>query len=369
MQPLHDAGQADAPPVRSHVTARVVGDRRVASTRHRVLAHLGALREAGFDVEVEYQVEAPKRWLRIPYRLRELWLDTRPPSDSDLVFVHRRTYPPFFSRRLSRVGVPVVFDLDDALYLPPPSADQGAATRRRYRRNFEATAAAADLVVCGNEEVTAHVPHGRTAVIPTAVDCRVFRPGAAAPAAGPVVGWVGHSDNLPYLEALASPLRELASRLPGLRLVVVADRAPSIDGVDIEFRKWSLDREVACFDGIGVGVMPLADSPWARAKCAFKLLQYMALGIPAVASPVGVNRDLVQDGQNGFLALDDDEWFERLQGLLVDSELRQRIAGAGRRTVETQYSLDVISPRLVNLLVEVTARPSGSAWPRNPTLP
>jgi glycosyltransferase involved in cell wall biosynthesis len=247
----------------------------------------------------------------------------------------------------------VVFDMDDALYLPPPGRSGALADARRYRRNLEATAAAADLVLAGNRELSAHLPHQRVELLPTAIDTERFAPHRRSAASNPSVGWVGHSGNLPYLESLAEPLREISRRHADFRLIVVSDSQPRISGVEVEYRRWSLENEVACFDGIRVGVMPLEDTPWARGKCAFKAIQYMALGLPCVASPVGANRDLVTDGANGFLADSTSEWIEAIDALLSSEELSRRIAAEGRRTVVERYSLDVVSPRLVQLLRSV----------------
>ena len=329
---------------------RAVGDERVASTRYRVLAHRDALEEAGFATEVRLQTAPQSKLGRIPARLAELVADTWGSLPADILIIHRRTYPPFFARRQRRPGVPLVFDFDDALYLPPPSAPQDERTRARFRRYFLATVAAADLVLCGNRELASQVPNGRTAILPTPVDCELFRPDSVKPATDPVVGWVGHADNLPFLEALADPLREVARRHPNFRLVVVSDRQPKIDGVRVEFRPWKIEDEVRCFDGIRVGLMPLDDTPWTRAKCAFKALQYMALGIPPVVSPVGMNSEIVVDGDNGFVAARPEEWVRSIDTLLSDNAMANRLAGAARKTVELEFSLTVMSRRLVAML-------------------
>ena len=129
--------------------------------------------------------------------------------------------------------------------------------------------------------------------------------------------------------SLAGAVRmHVAAQAAGLRLVVVADRAPTIDGVQVEFRPWSLDGEVTVFGGIAVGLMPLADSEWARAKCAFKAIQYMALGIPTVLSPVGMNREVVEHGVSGFLADGEQDWVEAIDLLLKRPETAAEVGAA-----------------------------------------
>ena len=334
----------------SEVTRRLlavaVGDELVASVRYRVLAHVPALRAAGFEVSVRAPLGSRGRL----GRLADLVRDTVRPAAEDVLFVHRKTYPFPFSRLLARKRRAFVFDMDDALDLPPPGRAADASEIARYRRNFEATVRDADLVLCGNAELASKVPHGRTAIVPTPIDTLRFAPGAVAAATGPTLGWVGHSDNLPYLAALAEPLRALARKHPALKLVVVADRPLEIPGVAIEFRRWRLEDEVSCFGGFSVGLMPLEDTPWARAKCAFKVIQYMALGIPAVASPVGMNREVIRDGVNGFLPGDSAAWLAALDALLSDASLAPRIGAEGRATVERDYALSVVSPRVARLV-------------------
>lgn len=330
---------------------------RGASTRYRVLAYRPALEAAGFETLVRFPRErAAAGPARPAWRAVDLLQDLLGSAVEDLLFVHRKTYPPPLAPLLRRRGRPVVFDMDDALDLPPPSRSLGPSALRRYRANFEATVGAADLVLCGNRELTARLPHERYELLPTPVDTDRFSPAALGPPAAKTLGWVGHADNLDYLAAIAEPLREVARRHPGLRLVVVADRPPRLRGLDVEFRAWSLEREVACFEGIAVGLMPLADSPWARGKCAFKALQYMALGIPAVVSPVGMNREVIAHGENGFLAGSAEEWVEALDGLLSDAALAARVGAEGRRTAVREYSLDVTATRLIGFLRDLLGR-------------
>jgi len=344
---------------RKRLRILVVGDRTVASTRHRILAHLPALRAAGFKPKVVFQQPRPaNRLLRLPLRLLDEIRDLRQAADSDLLLIHRRCYPVLLAPLLRRKNRPVVFDIDDAIYLPSPVEPNSRLARSRYRRNFDTTAAAAHLVLCGNPVLAERVgKKKRKVILPTAVDCARFHPDAVEKVDHPTAGWVGHSSNLVYLEAIGGPLREIAWRHPGFKLIVVADRRPRLEGVPVEYRPWTLESEVDCFSGIGIGLMPLDDSEWTRAKCAFKVLQYMALAIPAVASPVGMNRELIENGRNGLLAMTEEDWVNGLDELISGPERRRDIGRAGRQTVKRGFDLPAVSNRLVKALTWVLDRP------------
>jgi glycosyltransferase involved in cell wall biosynthesis len=126
-------------------------------------------------------------------------------------------------------------------------------------------------------------------------------------------------------------------------------------GVEVENVPWTLDDEVRLFNSCDVGVYPLTDDEWSRGKCGFKAIEFMACGVPVVASAVGVNREIIQDGANGFLASTDEEWVAKLTRLLEDLELRRRIAAAGRQTIEQSFSLRVNAPRLATTLRNAAA--------------
>lgn len=340
------------------ITLLAAGDESRASTRYRLLAYRPALEAAGYRTRIRFPADWRARGPSRPaWRAVDLLQDLLDPAIDDLLFIQRKTYPPPLAGLLRRAPRRVVFDMDDALDLPPPSLALGRSALRRYRGNFEATVGAADLVLCGNRELAARLPHARCELLATPVDTDRFSPHVVGRAEGPVLGWIGHADNLDYLTTIAEPLRELARRHPGLRLVVVADRPPVLPGLEVEFRRWSLERELDCFEGIGVGLMPLADTPWARGKCAFKAIQYMALGIPAVVSPVGMNKEVIEHGENGFLAGSPEQWVEILDRLLSDAALAASVGKEGRRTAVREYSLDVTARRLIGILGRVIERP------------
>ena len=190
-------------------------------------------------------------------------------------------------------------------------------------------------------------------VIPTAVDTTRFVPRpdrTPLPASGPVVGWIGSPTTFHYLESLAPLLRETAGRHAFTLKVSGAGKPVRFEGVTVDDVPWSLDREVALFNTCDIGVYPLEDDEWARGKCGFKAIQFMACGVPVVAAAVGVNREIIRDGENGFLASTPAEWRDKLDRLLTDPALRERFSRAGRQTIEERYSLKVTAPQLTTIL-------------------
>lgn len=178
------------------------------------------------------------------------------------------------------------------------------------------------------------------------------------------VGWIGSPTTARYLDLLAEPLARLMAE--GLiRPVLIGAGVDALPGLDAERIPWAEAEEVAALNGLDVGVMPLVDSLWERGKCGYKLIQYMACGKPVVASPVGVNRVIVEPegtpAANGFLAGTSIEWEAALRALAIDPELRRRLGQAGRSKVERAYSLQAVAPQLVGLLRSAAGASVGDA--------
>ena len=195
-------------------------------------------------------------------------------------------------------------------------------------------------------------------VIPTSVDLSRFVPrrpaaaGSGTASGPPVIGWIGSPTTGAYLRALTPVFQKLAERRKFvLRISGTADPV-TIPGVEVDNTPWTLGREVELFNTCDVGVYPLPDDDWSKGKCGFKAIQFMACGVPVVSSAVGVNREIIQDGVNGYLASTNDEWVARLERLLLDAELRRRFAEAGRGTIAERYSLEVNAPKLAAALRE-----------------
>ena len=325
-----------------------------------------ALRE--FTPEFFRLVYKPGHYLRKAVTFAALSLkrldSLRDLSRFDVVFIYREIFPlgpPIVERLVvSRRGPPIVFDFDDAIFLPSVSDANRLIAALKQPGKVRTIIRQSDRVIVGNDYLASYARRYSDAVtvIPTSVDLSRFvpRPPAAAgsgTASGPpVIGWIGSPTTGAYLRALTPVFQKLAERRKFvLRISGTADPV-TIPGVEVDNTPWTLGREVELFNTCDVGVYPLPDDDWSKGKCGFKAIQFMACGVPVVSSAVGVNREIIQDGVNGYLASTDDEWVARLERLLLDAELRRRFAEAGRGTIAERYSLEVNAPKLAAALRE-----------------
>jgi glycosyltransferase involved in cell wall biosynthesis len=281
--------------------------------------------------------------------------------DFDAVYLYNEAAiagPPVFEHFINLTGVPLIFDFDDAIFLPSAGSANGLFRLLKFPWKTRAICRLASHVIAGNEYLADYARrfNKRVTVVPSTIDLRKYSiERRAAENSPPVIGWSGSPSTLPYLSLLAGPLRELARR-ERFRLRVIGAEGPRVNGVEVESIPWRAATEVADLRGIDIGVMPLPDNSWTRGKCGMKALQYMALGIPTVCSPVGVNSSIIRDGENGLVASTDEEWVERLARLLRRPSLRTRLGAAGRLTVEAGYSASAHAPRVYEVLTSVARR-------------
>lgn len=287
-------------------------------------------------------------------------------SAFDLVVINREVFPfftPAMESLVMRYNPRVVYSFDDAVYVGHQDVSR---LRHRWLYRFKYGSGINKVlrnsvhVIAGNRILADYARsfNSRVSTIPTVVDCTQYVRRANRPHDAPItVGWIGSGSTYqhlfeiePALQALAESnpdkVRFTALGYPGLQLKLPAFRAYT----------YRLNCEVDYLNSIDIGLMPLPDTPWAQGKCAFKAIQYMAMGIPTVASPVGITSDLIQDSVNGLLASSTAEWFESLNRLLHDEQLRRQIGIEARRTIEREYSLQVWGPRFVSLIEQIHAR-------------
>ncbi len=260
----------------------------------------------------------------------------------DVLVVHRAAFwagPAALERALARTGRPYVFDFDDAIWLRHTSGANAFFDRLKFPGKTASLCRDASVVVAGSAYLADYARgHARDVrVVPSSIDLDAYQPRSRPASERVVVGWTGSGTSLTHLEAFAGVLRELLARRP-VELRVVSSRPPAIPGLPVTFRRWTTASEVDDLRGFDIGIKPQPDDAWSRGKCAMKELQYMALGIPAVCSPVGGSRESIRDGENGLLAATPEEWLRALVRLADDPALRERLGQAGRRTVEERYS-------------------------------
>lgn len=284
-------------------------------------------------------------------------LEVVSPGLPEVVFVYREAalLGPAWLERLFAWRRPIVFDFDDAIYLVDTSAANAWARVLKSPAKTATLCRLARQVTVGNPTLAdfARTHTESVSVIPTTIDTDLYRPPARPPNPRPVIGWTGSATTLRYLEELAPTLVRLRQRCD-FELRVIGGEL-EIEGLSVTCVPWRAETEVEDLSTLDVGLMPLSDDPWSRGKCALKALQYMALGVPPVVSPVGVNKAIIRHGENGFLAASGEDWIARLTELLGDTALRERLGRAARQTVEQEFSARVQAPRLARVLRQAAA--------------
>lgn len=337
------------------------------AARFRVRQFFPSFEAHGVECRYHYAYGANyHRWnqsaLGAPYKLLtrvKRGVEMLHATDADVVFLQRTAIPQsaFFERLLARANERVVFDFDDAIYL---GADGESSWLRE--RAVRGAVRASKRVVVGNSHLAGWVDApNKTHVIPTVVDDEVYTPQerAGPPEADVTIGWMGTSTNFDSLRLALPGVKRLLDRDPRVVFCIVADRElEDVRGWPrVEQRAWSAERELSDLRSFDIGIMPLLDTEMSRGKCGFKLLLYMAVGKPVVASPVGANSEIVVDGQTGLLAPDSElGWYEALSSLSQDVRSRRDIGLEGRARLEKLYSVRAVLPVYLNLFHAVAGR-------------
>jgi len=341
------------------------------SSRYRLYAYVPFLEECGFEcksqllltdayVKAIYDPYSPARAVArltpqiiaaYARRFVSLVRDARS-YDAILLQYEALPYLPMaFERALFRSNPRVAVDYDDAVNVH--YADHGnAAVRLLLRSKIGEVVRASRGVVVGNHTLRAWAgqinPH--VTLVPTSIDLKRYADQhAVAKPAKPIIGWIGTPHTAKFLYLLQEPLRALRAE-QDFTLRVIGVPGFRMTGVDVEAVPWSPETEVRDLIGCDVGVMPLFDGSFERGKSALKIIQYLAAGVPAVASPVGANCDVIADGYNGFLAASPDDWLRKIRVLISQPETAREFARRGRRLVEQEYSLQSNAPKLASIL-------------------
>ncbi|HVJ51591.1 MAG TPA: glycosyltransferase family 4 protein [Aliidongia sp.] len=341
------------------------------SSRYRLMQFVPILAELGIDVQIDalfgpWYTDCLVSGKRRPLlklagaylnRIRRVWQA----RSADILWIEKELLPwlPWWMERLTLAGAPPrILDFDDSQF-HRYDLHSWRIVRALLGRRIDRAMAAAELVSCGSPYIAERARQAGAAQVvglPTVLDLTRY-PAAPTPPARRdefVIGWIGLPQNGRYLEALRAPLLEFAAET-NLRIIVIGGRPGVLDGLPVELRPWSEAREATDLQEFDVGIMPLPDRPFERGKCGLKLLQYMASWKPTIASPIGANKAIVEHGRTGFLADGPDEWLDALRRLRDDPSLREHMGKAGRKRVESEYSLAVASPQLAAMIRSVSA--------------
>ena len=346
------------------VLAMMKYGRVAASTRQRLLQYLPDLAREGITVDVQPLLDddylrryakgqsQPRMAVARAYARRLRQLLTR--SDHDALWVQYELFPylPGLFERLSGLfGKPIIVDFDDATF-HMYDHHRRALVRTLLGTKLAPLLGRASLCICGNTYLQAYAQRycPNSIVIPTVVDTDEYRPVAKQGGRrAPIVGWIGSPSTWRYVAPLLPTLLPVLAR-HGARFRAVG-AGPAADGIaGVENVAWTEEGEVREVQNMDIGIMPVPDEPWERGKCGYKLIQYMACGHPVVGSPVGVNAEIVTDGEHGFLARDEDGWRHALDTLLADPRLRRTMGDKGRARAVERYSLQSQFPRLIAAL-------------------
>lgn len=283
-------------------------------------------------------------------------------SRYDLVFIHREAYPigGAFLERMVFKKKPIIYDFDDSVFLPTSYNSSNRIMRLLKRPAKTAQIIKmSTMVIAGNSYLKEYaIQYNKNViVIPTPVDTNKYFPLDKPQYNNKIiVGWIGTYTTNQYLNILKNALLKLINKFGRrieIRFIGCRDNYLNIAG--IIYNSWSLTREVNDIQNFDIGIMPVWDDAWTRGKCAFKILQYMAVGASVVASPVGMNKEIIKDGEYGFLAANEEKWIEKLSLLIDNPELRHRFSLKGRTLIEKEYSLKVTAPKFINVLEKANA--------------
>lgn len=341
---------------------------RSPSQRFRFEQYFDFFRQHGFEYDFSYLIsEKDDAIFYQPGNLHnklyiffksafKRWKNINQSSVYDIIFIQREAFmtgSTFFENQFKKSKAKIVFDFDDAIW----HFDISEANKKfGWLKDPSKTAkiiSMSDLVIAGNKYLADYARHhnDNVVVIPTTIDTDEYKMVSAKPSGKPIcIGWSGSITTIKHFEYALPFLKKLKSKFGNhICFKVIGDENYSNRELGVQGIKWNLNTEIEDLSEIDIGIMPLPDDEWAKGKCGLKGLQYMALEIPSVMSPVGVNTEIISDGINGFLAKDENEWVEKISLLIENPELRKKMGAEARKTVEERYSVNSQKERYLEL--------------------
>ncbi len=269
-------------------------------------------------------------------------------SSYDFIFIHREAAPigpPIFEWIIARLlKKKIIYDFDDAIWMKDPAGEQTMVSRLKWQQKVGSICRWAYKVSCGNTYLRDYAQqfNANAIINPTTLDTELLHNQVRDQqnTTIPIIGWTGTHSTLRHLDLVWPVLERLEKEGHNFIFHVISNQPPQYTGLrSLQYSPWRKSTEIQDLLQFHVGLMPLVDDPWARGKCAFKALQYMALGMPALVSPVGMNTEVVEEEKNGFICATDNQWYTALRSLLVNDALRAQQGVAARRTIVECYSV------------------------------
>ena len=318
----------------------------VAASKYRVLQYLPYLKEHGVQATV----------LPFPKRFFEKLKLFKSVNQYDILFIQRKRFPVLWLKYIRKNARKIVYDFDDSvMYRNSKAANPESNTRVKMFKNM---INASDHVIAGNEYLqknTTPYTHDVT-VIPSPIDMAFYPQKKYSEKNDNItLGWIGATGSIHYLEKMRPVFEALGKKYEDLGLKIICDTFFDCDNMVVEKKYWNEKDEVADIQSFDIGLMPLMDDPWSHGKCGLKVLQCLATGVPVVCSPAGINREIVEDGVHGFWANTREEWIEKLEILINDHDLRQRMGMEGRKRVIEYYSLKANAHRMLKIFQQLSS--------------
>jgi hypothetical protein len=313
----------------------------VAASRYRVLQYIPYLKEQGIEATVSLYPRNPLEIISFLGKLPEY----------DCLFLQRKRFRGPLLALVRKRARKIIYDFDDSvMYRNSKAASPYSRTRMK---RFADMVKASDFVIAGNRFLMEQtVPFTKKVdVLPTALDAGRYTAKDYNKSKERVtIGWIGDHGSIHYMEKM-KPIFENIGRLhPQAELSIVCDVFIDCTDIPVIKKPWSHETEITDLCDMDIGLMPLMNDLWSEGKCGLKILQYFGVAVPAVCTPVGVNKDVVKDGVTGFYANTPDEWVDRLSKLIENADLRRQMGERGREVIMKDYTIQACAPRLLDIL-------------------
>ncbi|WP_295102731.1 glycosyltransferase family 4 protein [uncultured Candidatus Kuenenia sp.] len=311
------------------------------ASRYRVLQYLPYLNEAHIAYTVSLFPGSFWQWMKLFSQM----------NGYDVLYIQKKRLWHWQLWYLKRKCIKIIYDFDDAVMYKSPVDGRRRSFKRQ--RTFARMVRFADSVIAGNSYLKSKaLPYNNNVtIIPTAVDTGKYSVRNYDTRKEKItIGWIGSKSSLPFIQELTPAFDKLAEQNKSLELKIICNEFIDCKTMPVHKKIWAIEDENADLQGIDIGLAPLPNHEWTRGKCATKLLQYFAVGVPVVCSPVGVHSEIVEEGVNGMFASTVDEWAEKIKSLADDAALRRRMGLAGRKTLDAGYSLQANAPKFINVI-------------------